>query len=207
MGKNMNNKEWMGEILAQQGYVQSLYKLFDQDAKTNEDIFYDLCFCICAPQTTFKSNLVTNKMLREKNFFFNDIELSELSKIIKKTRFYNIKARRLMDVKTNFTRILLVVRGEMSDKDKRSWLVDNVSGLGMKAASHFLRNLGARDLAIIDTHIIKFMMCDKPTTKRKYLEIEKQFEEIAKKYGVAMGVLDALIWKYYSNTDWENFVF
>ncbi len=126
--------------------------------KTKETIFYDLCFCLMAPQTTFKSNIKVIKELRKRKFYTHDV--ISLPQICKPVRFYNNKARYLREAKKNFEEILSVVK-KTDDEDcgysKREWLVKNVKGLGMKAASHFLRNLGYDALAIIDTHIIKFM--------------------------------------------------
>jgi len=73
----------------------------------------------------------------------------------------------------------------MSDFEKREWLVENVNGLGMKAASHFLRNLGNETFAIIDTHIIKFMNGAKPRNKKEYLAIERELVKKAQEMSVS----------------------
>jgi N-glycosylase/DNA lyase len=95
----------------------------------------------------------------------------------------------------------------MSDFEKREWLVNNVSGLGMKSSSHFLRNQGAKNLAIIDTHIIKFMDARQPRTKNEYLQIESAFTDTAKSHNFTVAELDALVWKVYSKTPWSEFKF
>ena len=71
---------------------------------------------------------------------------------------------------------------------------------GYKEASHFLRNIGYRDFAIIDFHIIdllvKFNIIEKPKTltKKKYLEIEAILKKLGDKLHLDMGKLDLYLW-------------
>lgn len=173
--------------------------------KSDEDVFYNLCFAILAPQTTFKSNIKTISALRKIDFYRNDIDIPLLQEIVKSTRFYRIKANRLIMAKGQFRCILKIIRSDKSSIEKRNILVSIVNGLGMKAGSHLLRNLGHKDLAIIDTHIIKYLGCDTPSNAKKYINIEKDFINLARRHGITPAELDAIIWKKYSNTPWEKF--
>jgi len=82
----------------------------------------------------------------------------------------------------------------------REWIVRNVKGLGYKEASHFLRNIGFTQYAIIDFHIIdlllKYKLIEKPKTlsKTKYLEIEELLRQIAKKLNLNLAELDLYMW-------------
>ena len=74
-------------------------------------------------------------------------------------------------------------------------------GLGMKAASQFLRNIGVSNLAILDRHILKSLKeygvirnVPSSITKRKYIEIEKKMHDFSKRIGVPMDALDILFW-------------
>ena len=73
----------------------------------------------------------------------------------------------------------------MKGEERREWLVKNIKGLGFKEASHFLRNIGFDDYAIIDSHILdlleryKFIKPPKTLTRKKYMEIEKILQTIA----------------------------
>ena len=175
--------------------------------KTIDEIFYNMCFAILAPQTTFKSNRKAIDSLKEHDFIHQELPRADLEVLVKPTRFFRQKADRLLKAKKQFGDILINVLSEKETKTKREYLVGNVCGLGMKAASHFLRNLGHKDLAIIDTHVLKFLNCDKPKNNKDYLKIEKEFEEIA--YGMNLWPveLDAIVWKKYSNTPWEKFTY
>ena len=43
-------------------------------------------------------------------------------------------------------------------EDPRAWLAENIKGLGYKEASHFLRNIGYGDSAIIHFHIVDILV-------------------------------------------------
>ena len=87
-----------------------------------------------------------------------------------------------------------------SEADLREWIVKNVKGLGYKESSHFLRNIGFQDYAIIDFHIVDLLvkhdLIEKPKTmtKSKYLEIEKILKEIGEKLELNMAQLDLYLW-------------
>jgi N-glycosylase/DNA lyase len=88
-----------------------------------------------------------------------------------------------------------------NDKNKiREWIVNNFKGLGYKEASHFLRNIGHDDYAIIDFHIIdllvEYNLIKKPKTltKKKYIEIENILKKIAKKTNLSLSELDLYLW-------------
>jgi Thermostable 8-oxoguanine DNA glycosylase len=81
----------------------------------------------------------------------------------------------------------------------RDWLMNNVKGLGLKEASHFLRNVGIFDYAIIDRHIVKFLrnkgyINSWKGYKREYLEVEKILNEVSSIIGIKVGILDLIIW-------------
>jgi N-glycosylase/DNA lyase len=87
------------------------------------------------------------------------------------------------------------------DENKiREWLVKNVKGLGYKEASHFMRNIGFRNVAIIDFHIIdllvKYKIIERPKTitKKRYLEIEQVLARLAAKLHISLAELDLYLW-------------
>lgn len=92
-----------------------------------------------------------------------------------------------------------IINSENKDQ-LREWLVKNIKGFGYKESSHFLRNIGFENIGIIDFHIIdiltRYKIIKKPKilTKRKYLEIEKILEKIAKKLNMTLSELDLYLW-------------
>ena len=177
--------------------------------KSDEDIFYDVCFAICAPQTTYEANKPCIDKLRKEDFYMKGIPGWILHEILTPVRFFAVKTDRVLIAKHIFPDILRVLRSDRSNHHKRMNLKTMVKGFGMKTTSHFLRNQGATDLAIIDTHILKFLNEDpnKSVSEKRYLILEAAFAEIADGMGVSTAMLDAYLWKVASGTDWKDFVY
>ena len=72
-----------------------------------------------------------------------------------------------------------------------------------------MRNIGFRGLAIIDVHIQNFLRNigvikeSKSLTKKRYLELEKEFLKLADRVKIPAEELDIAIWLYQSRE--ENF--
>lgn len=177
------------------------------EGKTDNDIFWELCFCLCAPQTTFAGNRRCLENLISLRFFNRKISVERLHEAVRPARFYRNKTKYLLEAKTKFSEILSIARSDKTDVEKRDWLVKNIKGMGMKASSHFMRNLGARDLAIIDIHVLKFLNTNLPTNKKQYLILEDRFRKEAKKRKMTPCGLDIVIWQEYSKTPWKEFVY
>ena len=155
---------------------EALNKVFENFGrkKTEEEIFYDLCFVIMAPQTRFENNIKVIQKLKKLDFYYfgeayeGYCGIEQIEEILKPVRFYKNKTKYLLEAKKKFPEILKVIASLDTWDNKQSihvvdvykireWLIDNVKGLGMKTASHFLRNLGDYNLSILDTHILKFI--------------------------------------------------
>ncbi len=161
------------------------------------DIFYELCFCVCTPQSNAKKCWAAVCELKKKDFLNKNLKPNLKGKV----RFHNNKAKYLMKIKKEFPKIKQKIKEIKDPVLLREWLVKNVKGLGYKEASHFLRNIGYKNLAIIDRHILANLKANdvinsipKTITKRKYLEIEKKFLQFAKKTKISMDELDLLFW-------------
>ena len=75
-----------------------------------------------------------------------------------------------------------------------------IKGVGYKEASHFLRNIGYKNYAIVDFHIVDLLAKHnlikklKKMTKNKYLEIEELLKDIAERLGLNLAELDLYLW-------------
>ena len=92
-------------------------------------------------------------------------------------RFADRRAEYIVGVRDLELRLKGIIQGFETSSQAREWLVENVMGLGMKEASHFLRNVGYLDLAILDRHVLSNMAefgliepKGKSLTRRRYLE-------------------------------------
>jgi N-glycosylase/DNA lyase len=163
------------------------------------EIFNELCFCIMT------ANCSAEKCIEVQNRIGNgfcQLNEQDLSLQLKKFgyRFPNIRAKYIAIAKESQQEMIKRIRSDTDLFELREWLVKNIKGLGYKEASHFLRNIGFTDFAIIDFHIIdlltKFNLIEKPKTvsKTKYLEIEKLLGQIAEKLNLNLAELDLYMW-------------
>ncbi len=164
--------------------------------KGNDEWFFELCFCLLTSNWKAKESIEIQKKLIPDGFLRWNEE--KLAQFLKKSghRFWPQRAERIV-LSRKYRNIKDVLSRE---SDKRSWLVKNIKGLGMKEASHFLRNIGFFDYAILDRHIISSLIdnsiidAHKVLTPKKYVEIEKIMQKIAKKLGMSQGELDIYVW-------------
>ncbi len=167
--------------------------------RDDEDIFYELCFCLLTPQSSAKAADKCIKALRERDFY--NSKMFNPAKLITGIRFHNNKSKYLMESKESFAIINKRIDEIKDNRELRVWLVDNVKGLGWKEAGHFLRNIGYRGLAILDRHILKNLHkagvineVPKSLTKNTYFDIENKFKDFSKKVNIDMDELDLLFW-------------
>jgi len=185
-------------------HLARLAKQFTLAAKDDAAVFYDLCFVLCAPQTRFARNMLAQQTLQSVGFYRTSLTLEEVEGVLKgRVRFWRACARRLLEAKAAWPDILQLLRSDKPWAAKRTWLVENVNGLGMKTASHLLRNLGATDLAIIDTHVLKYLGI---RGSWKYEAVEEVFRHRAKGKGLTVAELDMVVWQAYSGTPWDKYV-
>ncbi|PIU72052.1 N-glycosylase, partial [Candidatus Woesearchaeota archaeon CG06_land_8_20_14_3_00_33_13] len=120
-----------------------------------------------------------------------------------KHRFHNNKANYIVSARVhiNIKDKIKKITKQKGEHEAREWLVKNVKGLGYKEASHFLRNVGYKSLAILDRHILSLMeesgfIKEKPKTlnKKNYFEIEEIFKKIAEILKMSCAELDLYMW-------------
>ena len=168
------------------------------DRKSSGEIFQELCFCILTANFNAEKCI---KIQREIGDEFLTLSEEDLAKRLAEFghRFPNARARYISD-SVKYKDSLKDAIDSSNGEELRDWLVKNMKGLGHKEASHFLRNIGFDDFAIIDFHIIdvlvtyKLVERPKTLTKRKYLEIENTLRDIAKQTNLTLAELDLYLW-------------
>ena len=166
------------------------------------EYFYELVYCLLTPQSSAVNAGKAVRLLRESDLLHREVDPEPL--LHQKDfyiRFHKTKARNLLDIKIQFDAVSSHLANGSTSIELREWLVGNVRGLGWKEASHFLRNVGHRDLAILDRHILKNLVrfgvvrtLPKTLTPKRYLEIEKKFLAFARRVKISMDELDLLFW-------------
>lgn len=181
-----------------------LNRLNDFAQVDESDYFYEFCYCICTPQSKALNASIVVDELKKFDFLYNDFNpVSILRNPKNYIRFHNKKSERLIYTKKIFPYINDLISAEFSPETKRELLADNFNGFGMKEASHFLRNIGYKNLAILDRHILKnltyckvFNEIPRIKNKKHYLEIEDCFKNFAKAVQISIDELDLLFWSY-----------
>ncbi len=166
--------------------------------KGNEEWFSEMCFCILTANSSAEMGMKIQRELGAHGFL--GLSEEELRQRLKNLgyRFYNVRARYIVEAR-KYQNIKDIVQSR-KPFDAREWLVKNIRGLGYKEASHFLRNVGYLDFAILDRHILRVMHdyglieMPKSLTRKRYLEIEDIFRELAAKVRMSAGELDLYIW-------------
>ena len=169
-----------------------------QDA-TDEEVFLELCFCFMTANFQAAKSWDIQKELGSKFWELDEIELQlELKRL--GHRFWPQRGSRIYEARWLKDSISSKLGEFDSELEMREWIVGNLKGLGMKEASHFLRNIGYTDLAIIDKHIINLLVSEglierpKSLSVKKYIEIENILRELAKKTSTSLGELDLYLW-------------
>lgn len=199
--KNLYNKI-KNEIISRFEDFDRIYK-----NASEEEIFYELCFCICTPQTKAVNADKAIKKLIEKNLLLKGSS-SEIAPYLKGlVRFHNNKAKYIVEARNKFLnesgrieiKKYILSKG---NKQIRDFFYNSIIGLGLKESSHFLRNIGlGEDIAILDRHILKNLQLlsvindiPKSLTPKIYFEIEKKLEDFSKNINIKMSHLDFVFW-------------
>lgn len=164
-----------------------------------EKIFKELVFCILAANFTASGSLKIVDFLGDR---LQVLDVDSLEKELRKLghRYPRARAEYIVEARKMLEEVVKVVREVDDGRRAREWLARNVKGLGYKEASHFLRNIGYDDLAIIDFHILRLLRRYglipemRHLTKRRYLEIEELLRRIAEEVGVPLSELDLYLW-------------
>jgi N-glycosylase/DNA lyase len=194
--------------------VQELYLLYDsrRDAIQRRlagfsqvrpsQYFYELVYCILTPQSSAANAATAVERLQAKSFYETPFDPEPI--LFQKDfyiRFHRTKARLLLRLRENFPDILDALSDSKPATALREWLVEHVYGFGYKEASHFLRNIGHRDLAILDRHVLRNLKrfgaihtIPKTLTRKQYLKLENQFHRFADTIGIPLDELDLLFW-------------
>jgi N-glycosylase/DNA lyase len=162
-------------------------------------IFKELCFCIMTANCSAAKCIEIHENMGDGFLILSETELAERFKDLG-YRFPNIRSKYIFQARDKISDLDAVMKSGNIGNDLREWIVKNIKGIGYKEGSHFLRNIGYEDYAIIDFHIIDVLVkhnyIEKPKslTKTKYLEIENVLKNLANNLGLNLAELDLYLW-------------
>ena len=167
--------------------------------KPSRELFKELCFCILTANFSAERCM---RIQQEIGDGFLTLSEGELARELRRLghRYPESRARYIVEARWIADKLREVIESFGSQLELRDWLAKSIKGLGYKEASHFLRNIGFTDLAILDFHILNLLasygIVEKPRslTRRRYLEIEGKLREIARSLGLTLAELDLYLW-------------
>jgi len=166
---------------------------------SRKDLFKELCFCILAANFSAERSLRIVEEIGDDLLKLSEEELAETLRRLGH-RFPSSRARYIVQARRSLDELVEILKTVDDEFMVREWLVRNVKGIGYKEASHFLRNIGFKNLSIIDFHIIdllaRYGLIKRPRslTRRRYLEIEGLLRKISEKLGISLAELDLYLW-------------
>jgi N-glycosylase/DNA lyase len=196
---------------------------------TEEELWQTLCLCILSSNVHYESaqsalsHLVDNGYLGI-NWIMEtpnseNLIAEELSKPLylpvrldgsgRRYRFPNVRARNIVQAaRVLFSEKLLISKLlaiHDSERTVRDILVAKIPGIGLKEASHFLRDIGySNNLAIVDSHVISFLAEInaisraevKMMNRSTYFELENILQKLCKEHNVSLSAFDMAVWRY-----------
>lgn len=205
----MNEKELLEMYKIKKAEIKKRLEEFKLVFEQSEEkLFSELAFCILVPQSKATTSWNAVQALERNGLLLNG-NMENVRPFLHAVRFPENKSKYLMEAIGKF-----VENGKVRLKEKfhhlkddpvmlREWLLENVKGLGMKEASHFIRNIGLskNQLAILDVHILKNLQemgvlkeIPKSLTKKIYLEIESKMNKFSNKMRIKLDEMDLLLW-------------
>lgn len=201
-----NQKDLVSKIIEiQKSHISNkinerYYEFKSFSSKSEEAWFSELCFCITTANCSAESGIKVQEALGFGGFY--NLPQKVLSKKLKALgyRFYNKRAEYICEARKHFG-IKEKLKIFSSNKEKRLYLVNSVKGFSFKEASHFLRNTGHEDLAILDRHILNIMQeyaliksIPKSLNEKNYFEIEEILSNFCSKISLNQSLLDLYLW-------------
>ncbi len=179
--------------------VECRMRDFEQAGKgADAELFKELCFCILTANfDAEKSVKIQHKI---DNGFLTMSEEALASKLKELGhRFPNARAHYIVEAR-KYKNMLRPTISSLNGEELRKWLAKNIRGIGYKETSHFLRNIGFKDYAIVDFHILDILadhkIIEKPhtLTRKAYLDIENRLKKLARQSELNLAELDLYLW-------------
>ncbi len=180
--------------------IQNRVAEFNKVRNLGEDeIFKEMCFCILTANYTSEGGIRVQREVGDGVLHLSEVELAAKLKDVR-YRFPNLRAKYIVKSREKKKEVATLIKNEKNMNKTREFLVENIYGFGMKESSHFLRNIGILDFAILDFHIIdilaeyKIIKKPKTLTRKKYIEIEEILAKLSTKCEISQGELDFYLW-------------
>lgn len=183
--------------------VEEAIKDFERNHERDEEAWFnELCFCLLTANSGAKKVLEIWEDLCQ-NKAFLQFPLKKLSTALKQKgyRFYNKRAEYIVKARIFIGKLKAGVISFNTDFEAREWLIAEVKGVGLKESSHFLRNVGYKNVAILDRHILRILVdynliqkISAQLSKGFYYSTEEKLQDFAKNINLTLAELDLFMW-------------
>ncbi|MGB9790063.1 N-glycosylase/DNA lyase [Thermotoga caldifontis] len=186
--------------------VEERFKQFKElgENGSEEQLYSELCFCILTANWSASGGMKAQELIGDGFITMSEEELTEM---LTKLHHRYPKARASYIVRNRWVLGRLRPLLSLDAMQAREWLVKNVVGIGYKEASHFLRNVGIEELAILDRHVLSLMLeyglidsLPSSLTKQRYLRLESLLKQEAEVFGETLGKFDLYLWYFVKRT-------
>jgi N-glycosylase/DNA lyase len=193
-----------------------------QNALDERSLWWELSCCLLSSQVPYRLAVATADALDKRQLLLNtsapQADLADEILVVlrqpvlvdgslRNYRFPRSKSIQLASARASVSQesgdLCSLVHAFGNAASARAWLVSNVSGIGPKQASMFLRNAGiSYDLAVLDRHVLNYMSLiglykgtERAISKLpQYHTQEDKLISHANRLGFAVGLLDWAIW-------------
>ena len=180
--------------------IQEFLNVNKQDSK---DWYAELVYCLLTAYSSAERGQLCVDALEECGAIF-DGSVDVVAETLRRMghRFSERRAEYIIEARGLASKLKDIIKGFQTSRAAREWLVKKVKGIGWKEASHFLRNVGYLDIAILDRHILSNMRdhnlipkdSSKGLTKRRYIEYERILRSVADRLEMPLGKIDLYLW-------------
>ena len=165
----------------------------------SERFFSELAFCILTANFNAEKSIMMQQQIGDG---FANMSEHQLAKKLRQLghRYPEPRANYIANARKHKGMLKQIISDTKDEQQLRKWLAGNIKGVGYKLASHFLRNIGFQNLAIIDFHIVdvlvKHSAIERPKTltPKRYLEIEEVLRQLAAETNLTLAELDLYLW-------------
>ncbi|MCX8194492.1 MAG: N-glycosylase/DNA lyase [Candidatus Micrarchaeota archaeon] len=207
MSGNEKNFEFLKRYKEKREEIEKRVGEFSKKRQASgRELFEELAFCLLTPQSKALSCHEAVCDLKKSGLLFAG-SAKQIERALKgKARFHKKKARYILLARKQFEEdgfeALKRLTFSGSEIEARERLINKIKGLGLKEASHYLRNVGrGSSLAILDRHVMKNLnrwgairKIPRSMTRRNYLQIEKKMALFCKRNRIPMAHLDLFFW-------------
>jgi thermostable 8-oxoguanine DNA glycosylase len=187
---------------------------------SSENMFKAGLYCILSAADSYRKLKILHAELLQKGLDTSESILSRkqsLRSVLRKSRFQNTKVSRVLgfaawwpDAQLPYEIIEDVTQGKNNEFELRNRLAEEAPGMGYKCASLFMGMCGYENVVPIDLWALRFLAAHGYEVKipdfetiggakrREFLEYERVFSEIIRKYEVSPAVAHRALWTKYS---------